>query len=519
MKRKIIFIIVLFSMTICIFFAFVFFRAPRQTTSAIAETKKGDITFSDFERWLDEKGLPDYTLYDYETAATLLDEMLKDEVLKYGGLKEPAVTSSVSKISDAQILYYYHKNQDIFRRKKQYRLSHIGVGKKGELDVLMSAFGNLLLETKDKRLIMRELADEYTRLDESGRRWGDLGWISEERLPEWFRDGIASLNKEGDHATFSSPYGHHLVMLMHVREEKRFSLEEVEPYITARLKGIYSAKERDGYVRDRLEKYGARLNKDNLKDSLFSRKIMDMCLIDGGQFYTGFDKDEIRDRYAIWEEFVKPYLKYGEAPGWRDSIDKTYRKARVESFYMDKYEVSYGDYMEFLGATGHRPLPIWALDFIPSDNHPVIGVDKNDAAAYCRWRGKRLPTQDEWEFAARGEERRIYPWGDSHPDGKRGNFADKNSEVAWRDLRHDDGHRFSAPVDSYPNGVTPEGVYNLGGNVKEWTERLPLRRDTAIAKGGSYENAFDDMMAGDQRLYDVDKLDRTIGFRCVCDVE
>jgi len=241
-----------------------------------------------------------------------------------------------------------------------------------------------------------------------------------------------------------------------------------------------------------------------------------MVFIQGGEFFAGFNQEEIKERYKIWEEYVLPYAGK-KKPGWLSYIYQTYHKTKVRQFYMDKYETTYKEYKDFVRTTGHRALPEWAAKFIPGDNYPVVGVSWSDADAYCRWRGKRLPAQDEWEFAARGKKRRKYPWGDDFPDGRQGNYADLNSNVPHKDKAHDDGYEYLAPVDNYPQGATPEGVYNLGGNVQEWTATVNRNKQTAIAKGGSFRNAPDDMLSADRRSFKLETRDRSIGFRCVCD--
>lgn len=242
----------------------------------------------------------------------------------------------------------------------------------------------------------------------------------------------------------------------------------------------------------------------------------EVAFIQGAEFYPGFNKKEIEERYSLWERFVKRSVKQGK-PSWSKHIHQTYHKANVKSFYIDKYEVTYGEYKEFLNATGHRSLPEWIEKFIPGDDYPVVGVSWYDADAYCKWKGKRLPTQDEWELAARGKIRRKYPWGNTHPNGKRGNFADISSDVIWKNTLYDDGYKYLAPIDSYPEGATPEGVYNLGGNAREWTSTINKETGKAITKGGSFENAFDDMMAADQRPFKLDTINNTIGFRSAYD--
>ena len=161
----------------------------------------------------------------------------------------------------------------------------------------------------------------------------------------------------------------------------------------------------------------------------------------------------------------------------RHPTTKPVHTVYVDAFYIDKYEVTVGQYNQFVGATGHRPLPDWVSKYSPTDQHPVVGVTWHDAIAYAKWAGKRLPTEAEWEKAARGGlVGKRYAWGDAAPDGTQCNFADKSlSEVwdkerkpedNWADKNIDDGYVYTAPVGSYPpNGY---GLYDMGGNVTEW---------------------------------------------------
>jgi formylglycine-generating enzyme required for sulfatase activity len=174
-------------------------------------------------------------------------------------------------------------------------------------------------------------------------------------------------------------------------------------------------------------------------------------------------------------------------PGLEVAVDTMPRhRVDLKGFWIDRTEVTVADYRAFIAATGHRAFPDWAYESgPPRPDHPVIGVAYADAAAYCAWRGKRLPTEAEWEKAARGTDGRLYPWGDTwEPD-----------RVAYDtpDQRGPD------PVASHPGNVSPYGALDMAGNVLEWTdswyeaypgstlERRSFGHTYRVLKGGSWE--------------------------------
>jgi formylglycine-generating enzyme required for sulfatase activity len=134
----------------------------------------------------------------------------------------------------------------------------------------------------------------------------------------------------------------------------------------------------------------------------------------------------------------------------------------LPTFFIDLHEVTTAQYASFLAATNRLVPWQWdTVDLIQHHDRPVIGVDWSDADAYCQWKGKRLPTEAEWEKSARGTDGRLYPWGNWVPNKDLANFAS--------------GARFGysqvlMPVQSYERGKSPYGLLQMAGNVWEWVQ-------------------------------------------------
>jgi formylglycine-generating enzyme required for sulfatase activity/tRNA A-37 threonylcarbamoyl transferase component Bud32 len=187
----------------------------------------------------------------------------------------------------------------------------------------------------------------------------------------------------------------------------------------------------------------------------------------------------------------------------------------VSPFFIDKYEVTNAAYAAFVKATGHPAPPDWKNGTYPvgKANYPVGNVSWEDARAYAAWAGKRLPTEAEWEFAARGTEGRRYPWG--------------NEFARWRlnSAEAEVGH--TETVGSFPTGATPEGVFDLAGNVAEWTAsddapypgsaRKPVP-GTKIVRGGGFSLPGKYASATKRTQVPPDTRDPALGFRCARDV-
>jgi hypothetical protein len=137
--------------------------------------------------------------------------------------------------------------------------------------------------------------------------------------------------------------------------------------------------------------------------------------------------------------------------------EKPERRITLSAFYMDKYEVSKRLYATFIQSTRRAPPPEWS-QLVGSGDRPAVNVTWHDVDAYCRWAGKRLPTEQEWEKAARGTDGRKYPWGNEKPSRRHALFGTR-----WY------GYGTLATVKGYEEGESPYGLYHMAGNVWEWT--------------------------------------------------
>jgi formylglycine-generating enzyme required for sulfatase activity len=191
--------------------------------------------------------------------------------------------------------------------------------------------------------------------------------------------------------------------------------------------------------------------------------------------------------------------------------------ASTKAFFLDKTEVTNAQYQKFIEATGVAPPPHWPNGkFLENTaNWPVTHVNWYEATAYAKWVGKRLPTEIEWEKAARGTDGRIYPWGNKYSP------ANLNGDSA--NLRD---------VGSFPTGASPYGALDMAGNVMEWTStwfdaypNAPTvqpdfgKKTLKIVRGGGKMGGS---LLGQTWYRSVNRpLSRTmwVGFRCVKDIE
>jgi formylglycine-generating enzyme required for sulfatase activity len=224
-------------------------------------------------------------------------------------------------------------------------------------------------------------------------------------------------------------------------------------------------------------------------------------------------------------------VPHGDRDGGRDEYPR--HDVFVNNFYIDKFELTNGRYLEFVKATNHR-IPqnpknatrnLWQGDTITESliDRPVINVDWADANDYCQWAGKRLPTEAEWEKAAKGTADRRFPWGNVEPTNKHLNFNQQ-----WI------GEKTLMPVGSYELGKSPFGVYDMAGNVWEWVndwydakyyEKSPAKNPTGpetgtkrVLRGSGWQNETPTVRIFTRVDSDPTIRNESTGFRCAMDV-
>lgn len=185
------------------------------------------------------------------------------------------------------------------------------------------------------------------------------------------------------------------------------------------------------------------------------------------------------------------------------------RSTQLNAFEIDIYPVTNRQYKLFLESTGYGHVPEhWRDNTYAPDlgNHPVVNVSWQDAHAYARWVGKRLPTEHEWEKAARGPRGRVYPWGN----------AFNHFNCNCREL----GLRSTTDVTQFHSGVSQYGCYDMSGNVWEWTSSnvFPENDEAKVIRGGSWANTREEVKATTRAYERTERRRRDVGFRCARDV-
>lgn len=212
-------------------------------------------------------------------------------------------------------------------------------------------------------------------------------------------------------------------------------------------------------------------------------------------------------------------------------------KVWLKGYAIDQYEVTISLYAKFLEAAKHGPPPTWDDEAVLSaGNRPAVGLTWPDAEAYCRWAGKRLPTEAEWEKAARGTDGRRFPWGHMQPFVDIANYnrgvwvsdaitlAPVTSGLEGMSVRHG----------TKEGGKSPYGLFHMAGNAAEWVadwydreyyQKSPARNPTGpaggekhVIRGGSWADVPAGIRTTARISAEPDFQDRTVGVRCAMDL-
>jgi len=248
---------------------------------------------------------------------------------------------------------------------------------------------------------------------------------------------------------------------------------------------------------------------------------MRMVFVPGGTFEMGSDDAEVD--FAL--DLCKAYDSNCQRRYF--SIEEPVHSVTLDSYWIDQTEVTNDQYALCVeaGVCEETQCP---EEREMGGDHPVVCVDWEQAADYCEWAGGRLPTEAEWEYAARGVDRPRYPWGDAF-DGNLLNYCDANCTLGKRDEAFDDGYATTAPVGSYPGGASWVRALDMAGNAWEftgdWYGEYPAEAQVnptgpasgarVVLRGGSWHTSPDHARSALRTHALPQSFSNHVGFRCV----
>ena len=307
-----------------------------------------------------------------------------------------------------------------------------------------------------------------------------------------------------------------------------------------------------------------------IKTIIHDKDGSDMVVIPASQFTMGaHGTHPDLPKQLPGDKPLKPYdvLLARAYPAWSHEDEQPQRQVTLHSFAIDKYEVTNSQYRRFLqdieksgdrayrhpdqpegkdhtprywrtynpllkDAYYRRMVPFGEHTFT-ADNKPVVGVDWFDAYAYAKWAGKRLPTEAQWERAARGTDGRRWPWGNPWQWGLCNTGSEKRGVDISAHGREKDGYIYPAPVDAFPEGVSSSGCFNMAGNVAEWCADWyekdyyqnaphnnppgPAHGKSRVIRGGGSQNGPNTVRCAKRDFYEPAFRNFTLGFRCAKD--
>ncbi|MFZ4850752.1 MAG: SUMF1/EgtB/PvdO family nonheme iron enzyme [Caldilinea sp.] len=271
--------------------------------------------------------------------------------------------------------------------------------------------------------------------------------------------------------------------------------------------------------------------------------------VPAGEFVMGSSEEEADAALALCN------ASYGDCERSWFADEQPQHTVYLDEYWIGRTEVTNAQYQQFVDAGGYETEGYWSSagwqartvegwerprcldeDDVNVPDQPVVCVSWYEAEAYTRWLSEesgmaiRLPTEAEWEKAARGTDSRIFPWGNEF-DGSRLNYCDANCAYDHGDEANDDGYAFTAPVGSYPGGASPYGAMDMAGNVWEWVSDWygedyyrqspsanppgPEMGETRVLRGGSWSSDANNVRSADRDYYNPGNWYSYFGFRCV----
>jgi formylglycine-generating enzyme required for sulfatase activity len=255
-----------------------------------------------------------------------------------------------------------------------------------------------------------------------------------------------------------------------------------------------------------------------------------------GTFLMGSSPSQMQAAMALCDREVRPTPCHGADFGAWLASEGPAHSVSISTFALDRTEVTVAQYERCVAAEAcAAPEGLGYTERFDQPYYPVTHVRWDDAVAYCHWSGGRLPTEAEWEYAARGVTGRLFPWGNVYNPhlSNHGSLAGDASDKR-------DGFAGLAPVGSFPDGATPEGLFDMAGNVSEWVADVLVRDENGrpigytpfpefdpkpkstggslhVIRGGSYEDGAPWLRCAARDATSLPRSAR-VGIRCAADV-
>lgn len=248
---------------------------------------------------------------------------------------------------------------------------------------------------------------------------------------------------------------------------------------------------------------------------------MEMVYVPAGEFQMGSTEEEVEKAVELCNTYR------GDCDPRNFEVELPAHAVSLDGFWMDRTEVTNDQFRKCVEAGVCDTPSSWYGDQLSKPDQPVVYVSWSQAQAYCEWAGVRLPTEAEWEYAARGPEGRRFPWGDTF-DATLLNYCDVTCGTFHPDSAGDDGYAFPAPVGSYPKGASWCGALDMAGNVWEWVgdwyreypsepQVNPSGSTSAewhVARGGSWYDTRAHARSTTRLIAPQTEIDDSLGFRC-----